>query len=147
MINTKKKERFPPEPGTIVSRQKDINLITGKPFRIKICCTSQILINSLREDTEYLLDLGVNGMGQSNRTLPVVWVGSEVRPTKGELEPWESLFRLHNVDLVNSLHLLMRIPDQHLGPKLRDPPLRFLKRPALVFFELFLFPSISPFFG
>ncbi|GFX28079.1 retrovirus-related Pol polyprotein from transposon opus [Trichonephila clavipes] len=31
------------------------------------------LINSLREDTEYLLDLGVNGMGQSNHTLPVVW--------------------------------------------------------------------------
>ncbi|GFU37380.1 uncharacterized protein TNCV_4273541 [Trichonephila clavipes] len=34
-----------------------------------------MLINSLREDTEYLLDLGVNGMGQSNRTLPVVWLG------------------------------------------------------------------------
>ncbi|GFW39792.1 uncharacterized protein TNCV_2419581 [Trichonephila clavipes] len=33
-----------------------------------------MLINSLREDTEYLLDLGVNGMGQSNRTLPVVWL-------------------------------------------------------------------------
>ncbi|GFW22628.1 uncharacterized protein TNCV_2764401 [Trichonephila clavipes] len=32
-------------------------------------------VNSLREDTEYLLDLGVNGMGQSNRTLPVVWLG------------------------------------------------------------------------
>ncbi|GFU05027.1 uncharacterized protein TNCV_1291111 [Trichonephila clavipes] len=30
-------------------------------------------VNSLREDTEYLLDLGVNGMGQSNHTLPVVW--------------------------------------------------------------------------
>ncbi|GFS56607.1 uncharacterized protein TNCV_1852761 [Trichonephila clavipes] len=61
--------------GTIVLRQKDINLVTGKPFRIKICCSSQMLINSLREDTEYLLDLGVNGMGQSNRTLPVVWLG------------------------------------------------------------------------
>ncbi|GFT43741.1 uncharacterized protein TNCV_53721 [Trichonephila clavipes] len=34
-----------------------------------------MLINSLREDTEYLLDLGVNGMGKSNRTLPVVWLG------------------------------------------------------------------------
>ncbi|GFT04221.1 hypothetical protein TNCV_1928211 [Trichonephila clavipes] len=34
-----------------------------------------MLINSLREDTEYVLDLGVNGMGQSNRTLPVVWLG------------------------------------------------------------------------
>ncbi|GFU88438.1 uncharacterized protein TNCV_3353781 [Trichonephila clavipes] len=34
-----------------------------------------MLINSLREDTKYLLDLGVNGMGQSNRTLPVVWLG------------------------------------------------------------------------
>ncbi|GFU13986.1 uncharacterized protein TNCV_1818261 [Trichonephila clavipes] len=28
-----------------------------------------------------------------------------------------------------------RIPGQHHGPKLRDPPLRFLKRPALVFFD------------
>ncbi|GFT84862.1 uncharacterized protein TNCV_1848841 [Trichonephila clavipes] len=61
MINAKKKERFLPGPGTIVLRQKDINLVTGKPFRIKTCCSSQMLINSLREDTEYLLDLGVNG--------------------------------------------------------------------------------------
>ncbi|GFV03339.1 uncharacterized protein TNCV_4019361 [Trichonephila clavipes] len=74
MINAKKKERFLPGPGTIVLRQKDINLVTGKPFRIKTC-SSQMLINSLREDTEHLLDLGVNGMGQSNRTLPVVWLG------------------------------------------------------------------------
>ncbi|GFW19397.1 uncharacterized protein TNCV_1602911 [Trichonephila clavipes] len=74
MINAKKKERFLPDPGTIVLRQKDINLVTGKPFRIKTC-SSQMLINSLREDTEYLLDLVVNGMGQSNRTLPVVWLG------------------------------------------------------------------------
>ncbi|GFT20702.1 uncharacterized protein TNCV_3047621 [Trichonephila clavipes] len=74
MINAKKKERFLLESGTIVLRQKDINLVTGKPFRIKTCCSSQMLINSLREDTEYLLDLGVNGMGQSNRTLPVVWL-------------------------------------------------------------------------
>ncbi|GFX72026.1 hypothetical protein TNCV_3331301 [Trichonephila clavipes] len=48
--------------------------------RIPECsCVSSInlkmLINSLREDTEYLLDLGVNGMGQSNRTLSVVWLG------------------------------------------------------------------------
>ncbi|GFS61822.1 uncharacterized protein TNCV_4345321 [Trichonephila clavipes] len=63
------------DPGTIVLRQKDINLVTGKPFRIKTCCSSQMLINSLREDTEYLLDSGVNGMGQSTRTLPVVWLG------------------------------------------------------------------------
>ncbi|GFW59505.1 uncharacterized protein TNCV_3221591 [Trichonephila clavipes] len=75
MINAKKKERFLPDPGTIVLRQKDINLVTGKPFRIKTCCSSRMLINSLREDTEYLLDLGVNGMGQSNCTLPVVWLG------------------------------------------------------------------------
>ncbi|GFW28794.1 hypothetical protein TNCV_201171 [Trichonephila clavipes] len=75
MINAKKKERFLPGPGTIVLRQKDTNLVTGKPFRIKTCCSSQMLINSLREDTEYLLDLGVNGMGESNRTLPVVWLG------------------------------------------------------------------------
>ncbi|GFT49790.1 uncharacterized protein TNCV_1545181 [Trichonephila clavipes] len=54
MINAKKKERFLPGPGTIVLRQKDINLVTGKPFRIKTCCSSQMLINSLREDTEYL---------------------------------------------------------------------------------------------
>ncbi|GFX99155.1 uncharacterized protein TNCV_2493361 [Trichonephila clavipes] len=75
MINAKKKERFLPESGTIVLRQKDVNLVTGKPFRIKTCCSSRMSINSLREDTEYLLDLGVNGMGQSNRTLPVVWLG------------------------------------------------------------------------
>ncbi|GFT36696.1 uncharacterized protein TNCV_2980591 [Trichonephila clavipes] len=75
MINTKKKERFLPESGTIVLRRKDINLVTGKPFRIKTCCSSQMLINSLREDTKYLLDLGVNGLGQSKRTLPVVWLG------------------------------------------------------------------------
>ncbi|GFV90681.1 uncharacterized protein TNCV_2223971 [Trichonephila clavipes] len=79
MIDAKKKERFLPDPGTIVLRQKDINLVTGKPFRIKTCCSSQMLINSLREDTEYLLDLGVNGMGQSNRTLPVVWKKGERR--------------------------------------------------------------------
>ncbi|GFS81466.1 hypothetical protein TNCV_896061 [Trichonephila clavipes] len=78
MINAKKKERFLPDPGTIVLRQKDINLVTGKPFRIKTCCSSQMLINSLREDTEYLLDLGVNGMGQSNRTLPVVWLLEQI---------------------------------------------------------------------
>ncbi|GFW29367.1 hypothetical protein TNCV_743091 [Trichonephila clavipes] len=75
MINAKKKERFLPESGTIVLRRKDINLVTGKPFRIKTCCSSQMLINSLREDTKYLLDLGVNGMGQSKRTMPVVWLG------------------------------------------------------------------------
>ncbi|GFU03097.1 uncharacterized protein TNCV_1466571 [Trichonephila clavipes] len=75
MINAKKKERFLPEFGTIVSRRKDINLVTGKPFRIKTCCSSQMLINSLREDTKYLLDLGVNGLRQSKRTLPVVWLG------------------------------------------------------------------------
>ncbi|GFU81660.1 uncharacterized protein TNCV_2944211 [Trichonephila clavipes] len=73
MINAKKKERFLPESGTFFLRRTDINLVTGKPFRIKTCCSSQMLINSLREDTKYLLDLGVNGMGQSNRTLPVVW--------------------------------------------------------------------------
>ncbi|GFW56728.1 uncharacterized protein TNCV_4068081 [Trichonephila clavipes] len=74
IMNAKKKEGFPPHPGSIVLRQKDINLITGKPFRIKTCRTFQILINSLREDTAYLLDLGINGMGHSNRTLPVVWL-------------------------------------------------------------------------
>ncbi|GFS62134.1 uncharacterized protein TNCV_476841 [Trichonephila clavipes] len=36
MINAKKKERFLPESGTIFLRRKDINLVTGKPFRIKI---------------------------------------------------------------------------------------------------------------
>ncbi|GFT93043.1 uncharacterized protein TNCV_2715551 [Trichonephila clavipes] len=43
-----------------------------------------------------------------------------------------------------------RIPGQHHGPKLRDHPLRFLKRPALVFFEFFLFlrsPLLSMIFG
>ncbi|GFU83748.1 hypothetical protein TNCV_858271 [Trichonephila clavipes] len=61
-----------------------------------------MLINSLREDTEYLLDLGVNGMGQSIRTLPVVWLGRKTREKKrdererspaldgekGEILPW-----------------------------------------------------------
>ncbi|GFW54595.1 retrovirus-related Pol polyprotein from transposon 412 [Trichonephila clavipes] len=74
-VITKNKDVFSPDPGMIVLRQKDTNLVTGKPFRIKTCCSSQMLINSLREDTEYLLDLGVNGMGESNRTLPVVWLG------------------------------------------------------------------------
>ncbi|GFT19435.1 uncharacterized protein TNCV_2533461 [Trichonephila clavipes] len=78
MINAKKKERFLPDPETIVLRQKDINLVTRKPFRIKTCCSSQMLINSLREDTEYLLDLGVNGMGQSNCTQPVVWLLEQI---------------------------------------------------------------------
>ncbi|GFW86225.1 hypothetical protein TNCV_4779371 [Trichonephila clavipes] len=41
-----------------------------------------MLINSLREDTEYILDLGVNGMGQSNRTLPVVWRKEETEKEK-----------------------------------------------------------------
>ncbi|GFW10411.1 retrovirus-related Pol polyprotein from transposon 17.6 [Trichonephila clavipes] len=63
-VITKNKDVFSPDPGTIVLRQKDTNLVTGKPFRIKTCCSSQMLINSLREDTEYLLDLGVNGMGE-----------------------------------------------------------------------------------
>ncbi|GFV95911.1 uncharacterized protein TNCV_1729611 [Trichonephila clavipes] len=71
MINAKKKERFLPGPGTIVLRQKDTNLVTGKPFRIKTCCSSQMLINSLREDTEYLLDLGVNGMGSQTVLCPL----------------------------------------------------------------------------
>ncbi|GFV07455.1 uncharacterized protein TNCV_1738101 [Trichonephila clavipes] len=75
MINTIKKEGFPPDPGMIVLRQKDTNLITGKPFRIKTCCSSQKLINTLRGDTVYLLDLQVNGMGPSIRTLPIVWLG------------------------------------------------------------------------
>ncbi|GFS68425.1 uncharacterized protein TNCV_3000991 [Trichonephila clavipes] len=72
-------EWFPPDPGTISVRQKDLNLLTRKPFRIKTCCTSQMLINSLREDTEYILDLGENKMGQTNRTLPVVWLGRKNR--------------------------------------------------------------------
>ncbi|GFX33879.1 uncharacterized protein TNCV_3962881 [Trichonephila clavipes] len=71
MINAKKKERFLPGPKTIVLRQKDTNLVTGKPFRIKTCCSSQMLINSLREDTEYLLDLGVNGMGSQTVLCPL----------------------------------------------------------------------------
>ncbi|GFU63896.1 uncharacterized protein TNCV_4204131 [Trichonephila clavipes] len=75
MINAKKKERFLPDPGTIVLRQKDINLVTGKPFRIKTCCSSQMLINSLREDTEYLLDLGVNGWGSQTVLCPLFGEG------------------------------------------------------------------------
>ncbi|GFX83783.1 uncharacterized protein TNCV_350471 [Trichonephila clavipes] len=45
MINAKKKGGFPSDPGTIVVRQKDINLVTEKPFRIKTCCSSQMLIH------------------------------------------------------------------------------------------------------
>ncbi|GFU11513.1 hypothetical protein TNCV_4551261 [Trichonephila clavipes] len=110
MINAKKKEGFPPDPGTIVLRQKDINLITGKPFRIKTCCSSQMLINTLREDTVYLLDLQEFEPDDASRDLSFVkkekfcrkeqrgivgqqidfvlkWlsrVGSEVGPTKGD---------------------------------------------------------------
>ncbi|GFX21889.1 hypothetical protein TNCV_2311671 [Trichonephila clavipes] len=36
-------------------------------------------------------------------------VGSEVGPTKGNLDPWASLFRVHNVDFLNSLHELMSL--------------------------------------
>ncbi|GFS77955.1 uncharacterized protein TNCV_2028251 [Trichonephila clavipes] len=75
MVNAKKKEEFPPDPRAIALRQKDINLVTGKPFNIKTCCISQILINMLREKTAYFLDLGVNEMGQSNRTLPDILLG------------------------------------------------------------------------
>ncbi|GFT62550.1 uncharacterized protein TNCV_4358421 [Trichonephila clavipes] len=71
MINAKKKERFLPESGTIFLRRKDINLVTGKPFRIKTCCLSQMLINSLREDIKYLLDLGVNGWGSQTVLCPL----------------------------------------------------------------------------
>ncbi|GFX07358.1 retrovirus-related Pol polyprotein from transposon 412 [Trichonephila clavipes] len=70
-VITKNKGVFSPDPGTIVLRQKDTNLVTGKPFRIKTCCSFQMLINSLREDTEYLLDLGVNGMGSQTVLCPL----------------------------------------------------------------------------
>ncbi|GFU54946.1 retrovirus-related Pol polyprotein from transposon 297 [Trichonephila clavipes] len=70
-VITKNKDVFSPDPGTIVLRQKDTNLVTGKPFRIKTCCSSQMLINSLREDTEYLLDLGVNGWGSQTVLCPL----------------------------------------------------------------------------
>ncbi|GFW56273.1 uncharacterized protein TNCV_1877931 [Trichonephila clavipes] len=96
MINAKKKERFLPESGTIVLRQKDVNLVTGKPFRIKTC-SSQMSINLFREDAEYLLDLGVNGMGQSNRTLPVVWESLvekiNAAPCVTVLDLWKLYFR------------------------------------------------------
>ncbi|GFT95873.1 uncharacterized protein TNCV_312151 [Trichonephila clavipes] len=79
MINAKKKEGFPPDPGTIVLRQKDINLITGKPFRIKTCCSSQMLINTLREDTVYLLDLQEFEPGDASRDLSFVRKGKYCR--------------------------------------------------------------------
>ncbi|GFW21229.1 hypothetical protein TNCV_3774401 [Trichonephila clavipes] len=47
----------------------------GHVRRILVIRTKDVITR----DTKYLLDLGVNGMGQSNRTLPVVW--SEVRQT------------------------------------------------------------------
>ncbi|GFW05282.1 uncharacterized protein TNCV_3358011 [Trichonephila clavipes] len=106
MINDKKKEWFPPDPGTIVLRQKDINLITGKPFRIKTCCSSQMLINTLIENTDLqefepddaTRDLSFVKKGKFCRKeqrgivgqqfdFVLKWksrVGSEVGPTKGE---------------------------------------------------------------
>ncbi|GFW21881.1 hypothetical protein TNCV_1236061 [Trichonephila clavipes] len=72
IANIKKKDGFPPDPGTISLREKNINLITGKTFKIKTGCIFQILINTIREKTEYLLNLGVNEMGQSIRTLLAV---------------------------------------------------------------------------
>ncbi|GFV21215.1 uncharacterized protein TNCV_4268481 [Trichonephila clavipes] len=125
MINAKKKEGFPPDPGTIVLRQKDINLITGKPFTIKTCCSSQMLINTLREDTVYLLYLQEFEPGDASRDLSFVrkgkfcrkeqrgivgqqidfvlkWlsrVGSEVGPTKGETEKKETRERSPALDL------------------------------------------------
>ncbi|GFW42926.1 hypothetical protein TNCV_734591 [Trichonephila clavipes] len=115
MINAKKKERFLPDSGTIVLRQKDINLVTGKPFRIKTC-SSHMLINSLREDTGYLLDLGVNGMGQSNRTLPVVWLLEQIGVSRlvdidNLIQIWKN--RVKKIDFV--LKWLSRVGSE-VGP-------------------------------
>ncbi|GFU93994.1 hypothetical protein TNCV_3473551 [Trichonephila clavipes] len=89
-------ERFPPSEvrGRGTKKNDIFKIVEGKEFnvyrnsdcevkvkaglcegRVKAVAmgAQRMLINSLREDTEYLLDLGVNGMGQSIRTLPVVW--------------------------------------------------------------------------
>ncbi|GFV55348.1 hypothetical protein TNCV_2268991 [Trichonephila clavipes] len=47
-------------------------------------------------------------------------VGSEVGLTKGKLEPWASLFRVHNVDLLNSLHELMMREGRKKGKETRE---------------------------
>ncbi|GFX34098.1 hypothetical protein TNCV_1698461 [Trichonephila clavipes] len=44
-------------------------------------------------------------------------VGSEVGLTKGELEPWESFFRVHNVDIVKPFYELMRSGKTERGEK------------------------------
>ncbi|GFX11466.1 uncharacterized protein TNCV_1821491 [Trichonephila clavipes] len=151
MINTKKKERFPPEPGTISLRRKDINLITefepGDASRDlsfvkkgKFCKKEQrsivghcigfveVVFSSFSHDElseilrwleqidvsrmvdiDILMQIWKNQVKQIDFVLK--WLsrdGSEVRPPKDESEPWESLFRVHNVDLVNSFHELMR---------------------------------------
>ncbi|GFU69138.1 uncharacterized protein TNCV_1516721 [Trichonephila clavipes] len=74
-LNLIKLYRRKPELANLVMENSSEGIDSETLYSVKLFMDLgfQMLINSLREDTEYLLDLGVNGMGQSNRTLPVVW--------------------------------------------------------------------------
>ncbi|GFV41381.1 uncharacterized protein TNCV_1302411 [Trichonephila clavipes] len=81
---------------------------------------SEILYSILRwleqMDVQRMVDIDILMQISKNRVKQIDFVlkwlnrvGSEVGLTKGKLEPWESLFRVHNVDIANSFHDLMRI--------------------------------------
>ncbi|GFX58966.1 uncharacterized protein TNCV_806701 [Trichonephila clavipes] len=109
-LNLIKLYRRKPELANLVWRIAQKEEIRKFSIRIKTCCSSQMLINTLREDTVYLLDLQEFEPGDASRDLSsakkgkfcrkeqrgivgqqidfvLKWlsrVGSEVRPTKGE---------------------------------------------------------------
>ncbi|GFT66910.1 retrovirus-related Pol polyprotein from transposon opus [Trichonephila clavipes] len=57
-------------------------------------------------DIDILMQIWKNRVKQINFVLEWVrWVGSEIIPTKGRLEPWESFYCELNMDLVNSLSI------------------------------------------
>ncbi|PRD20674.1 UNVERIFIED_CONTAM: hypothetical protein NCL1_53909 [Trichonephila clavipes] len=101
MINTKTKEGFPPNPGTIVLRKERRGIVghcTGFVEMI-LRWLEQIDVSRI-VDIDILMQIWKNRVEQIDLVLK--WlsrVGSEVRPTKGESEPCESLLRVHNVYL------------------------------------------------
>ncbi|GFU94678.1 retrovirus-related Pol polyprotein from transposon opus, partial [Trichonephila clavipes] len=57
-------------------------------------------------DIDILMQIWKNRVKQINFVLEWVrWVGSEIIPAKGKLEPWESFYCGLNMDLVNSLSI------------------------------------------
>ncbi|GFW90348.1 uncharacterized protein TNCV_2122111 [Trichonephila clavipes] len=70
--------------------------------------TTQILRWLEQIDASRMVDIDILMQIWKNRVKQIDFVlkwlsrvGSEVSPAKCKLEPWESLFRVHNVDLVN----------------------------------------------